>query len=189
MKLIVGLGNPGTDYQRTRHNIGWQVLDFLVTAFDGGVFHDKKEFHALMSEARLNAEKIFFVKPTTYMNASGDCVLAIKQFYKLATADVLIIQDEMDFAPGTFALLAKGGPAGHNGISSIHERLGSTEIHRLRIGIGRALLPMTKEDYVLGRFPNEEADKIQQVMQKLPDVVQDWINHGVDKTMNTWNGV
>lgn len=189
MKLIVGLGNPGTEYQRTRHNIGWQALDMLATALDAGSFQDKKEFRSLISETRFENEKIFLVKPLTYMNASGEAVRAIQQYYKLVPSDLLILQDEMDFAPGSFALLAKGGAAGHNGISSLQQHLGTTELQRVRIGIGRPVPPLKKEDYVLGRFTNEEEERIQSVLKTLQDVVKDWIRHGVDKTMNTWNGV
>lgn len=189
MKLIVGLGNPGTEYQRTRHNIAWLALDVFAQAVNASEFREKKEFRALIAEARVNDEKVLLIKPLTYMNLSGEAVGAIQQYYKLSPSDVLIIQDEMDFAPGIFALLAKGSAAGHNGIISLHQHLQTTDVNRLRIGIGRPTPPMKKEDYVLGRFTDAEQDLMQPVISKIPDMIEQWIMQGVDKTMNTWNGV
>lgn len=189
MKLVVGLGNPGTTYQRTRHNIAWLALDVFAEAYHASAFQEKKEFHALIAEARVHEEKILLVKPTTYMNASGNAVRALMNYFHCSSNDVLIIQDEMDFAPGVFALLAKGSPAGHNGITSIHEQLQTTNVNRLRIGIGRPVAPIKKEDYVLGRFTEAELDQLQPVLKHIPDIIEHWITQGVDKTMNAWNGV
>ena len=189
MKLIAGLGNPGISYQETRHNVGWRALDLLVNHYQAGSFHEQKVFQGLLAEGRIGSEKILFLKPLTFMNASGESLIAVKQFYKFDLNDILIFQDEMDFAPGTLALLAEGGAAGHNGIQSIQDRLGTKQLHRVRIGIGHPIPPQAKEDYVLGRCSDEEEDLMKTAFGHIPRMVEDWVMQGIDKTPKTWNGV
>lgn len=188
MKLIVGLGNPGRQYQGTRHNVGWRLLELFADDCRANTWSESK-FQGLLAEAFVDHEKVLLLKPTTYMNASGESVAATRNYFKIDLEDILVIQDEMDFAPGSFALLAKGGPAGHNGVTSIQELLHTTEIHRLRIGIGRPTPPMKKEDYVLGHFSEAEEEVIQKCFPQMINAVKDWVLHGIDKSMNTWNGV
>lgn len=184
MKLIVGLGNPGQKYEGTRHNVGFRILDALAEA----PFKNESKFEADISDLRIGTEKILLVKPTTYMNESGIAVHALKSFYKLTDGDILIIQDEMDYVPGSFAFAFGSGPAGHNGIISIQERLGTRDVARLRIGIGRPTVG-TKEDFVLTKFSTEEEEKIGSKEADLVQAAKDWATQGLDKAMNTWNAV
>ncbi|MEK7473918.1 MAG: aminoacyl-tRNA hydrolase [Patescibacteria group bacterium] len=184
MKLIVGLGNPGKEYEGTRHNVGFRILDALA---DNPFKHEAK-FKAEVSEWRLGSEKVLLAKPTTFMNLSGDAVQALKSFYKLENQDILVIQDEMDHPTGIFAFSINAGPAGHKGIDSIQERLGTKEFARLRIGIGRPSVG-TKEDFVLTRFSKEEEANISSREADLAQAIKDWIKKGLTKTMNVWNGV
>ena len=124
------------------------------------------------------------------MNRSGDAARAILDYYHLETTDVLVVQDEMDYTVGKWSFLKSGGAAGHNGIASIHEQLGAQAIARLRIGIGRPTPPITKETYVLSRFSAEEERVLQKdVIPHALEAMQDWCANGIDKAMNTWNGV
>ncbi len=184
MKLIVGLGNPGKEYDGTRHNIGFAVLD----AFAKSPFRKETKFKAEISELRLGNEKVLLAKPTTFMNLSGEAVQALKAFYKLENSDILIVHDEMDFAPGAFQFSIGSGPAGHNGVESIQERLGTKDVARLRIGIGRPAVG-TKEDFVLTKFGKEESKLIKEVLKKTTEAVGMWTEQGLTKTMNVWNGV
>jgi len=184
MKLIVGLGNPGKEYEGTRHNIGFRLLDALAEA----PFKNEAKFKSDISELRLGSEKVILAKPTTFMNNSGEAVQALKAFYKLEDGDILVIQDEMYYAPGVFAFATNSGPAGHNGISSIQERLGTKETPRLRIGIGRPSVG-TKEDFVLTKFSKDEESKIYARQDDMLQAAKDWVSQGLTKTMNVWNAV
>ena len=184
MKLIVGLGNPGKEYAGTRHNIGFRVLDALADSS----FNDESKFKSEISEMRVGSEKVILAKPTTFMNNSGEAVQALKSFYKLEDGDILIIQDEMDYMPGVFAFSFGNGPAGHNGIASIQERLATRDFARLRIGIGRPTVG-TKEDFVLTKFSDEEEKKIASREKDLLQASKDWVSQGLTKTMNVWNAV
>ena len=189
MKLLVGLGNPGKKYAKTRHNIGWMLLDILKEKFEATVFRSQAAFQAEVSETRLGSEKVLLVKPTTYMNNSGETVNALISYYHLSPADVLVLQDEMDYPLGKFAFAATGGAAGHNGIGSIHSLLGTKEIGRLRLGIDRPQGPLKAQDYVLQAFSDEERETLAQVLETATKAVQDWTIIGLTATMNSWNGV
>ncbi len=192
MKLIIGLGNPEQTYAHTRHNIGWDAVTRVhdrLLELDPSVepFLLKKEFVSMISEVRFHGEKILLVHPTTYMNLSGQAVQKLMQFFKVAPADVLIIQDEMDFEPGRIGFTAQGGPAGHNGISSIQETIGRNDLTRLRIGIGRPTGQIKKEDFVLQPFSQEEQPIIKEALARSTTAIIDWIERGTVKAMNTWN--
>jgi PTH1 family peptidyl-tRNA hydrolase len=187
MKLVVGLGNPGKEYAGTRHNVGFEIVDALANSLETS-FKSAKEFKAEIAEARSGSEKILLAKPTTYMNLSGDAVRAIASFYKIPTENILIIQDEMDYAVGDFAFTQENGPAGHNGIESIQQALGTKKIGRLRVGVGRPTVE-AKEDYVLGRFSKEDLQKFGSISGDVQSALKDWVACGLTKAMNTWNGV
>lgn len=189
MKLIVGLGNPGKEYEKTRHNIGAELLFAFGERHHAPTFKLQKSFKAEISELRINNEKVLLAFPTTYMNLSGDAVHAIAQFYKISTQDILILHDEMDVELGKAKFTAKGGAAGHNGISSIHERFTTQEISRLRIGINRPKPPIKVEDYVLQRFTNQETELLAKRGKDFLDAIESWVSQGLTKTMNVWNGV
>jgi len=187
MKLILGLGNPGKEYSDTRHNMGWMAVDVLAQANDAEL-REKEKFHARIAEIREGDERIILAQPTTFMNASGDALLAIMQFYKIEAKEVLVVQDEMDLPLGELAFLASGGNAGHNGITSIQEKLGHKNIARLRLGIGRPLSMQAKESFVLEPFSKEDAVIKQEILKEASFAIKDWIALGLTRAMNSWNG-
>lgn len=186
MKLIIGLGNYGITYAHTRHNIGWDAVTQWATSLQAS-FVEKSRFHAELAEGRLGEEKILLVRPLTYMNRSGEAVQALVQFYKIDLQDVLIIQDEMDYPVGQLAFCIDAGPAGHNGIISIQESLGTKAIPRLRLGIGRPSGAIAKEDYVLQPFSLEEKELILKMLTQAGEAMQDWCEEGIERAMNEWN--
>lgn len=182
MKLIVGLGNPGNEYERTRHNAGFLAVDLLVQ--DLGLSWKKDaSLHAEIAKGTLDGTAVLFAKPTTFMNLSGDAVQAVSSYYKVGIGEILIVQDEMDLAPGLIAFKLGGGAAGHNGIASIQERLGTNDFARLRIGIGRPEGPIPSEDWVLGKMDPPTSD----ATTHAPNAIKDWINLGLAKAMTEWN--
>ncbi|MCC7522939.1 aminoacyl-tRNA hydrolase [Candidatus Uhrbacteria bacterium] len=189
MKLIVGLGNPGKKYEGTRHNVGWDTVSLLAKKLEASTFQSQEKFKSELAETIVDGEKILFVHPLTYMNASGEAVHALMSFYKVDLQDVLIVHDEMDFSPGIFAFSIGAGPAGNNGVASIQETLGTKNIARLRIGIGRSSPPMANQDYVLSKPTLEERLAIDSSMEKCAQAAQQWITEGLTKSMNSWNGV
>jgi len=162
------------------------MLAKLLNASD---FSKKTSFKSEVAEASVNDEKVLVVHPLTYMNASGEAVQAFKSYFKLKNEDILIVHDEMDYPPGKFAFSIGSGPAGHNGVASIQQMLATKEIARLRIGIGRPTTQIAKEDYVLEHFLDYERKLIKPVLQDSCEAMRDWLDQGLTKTMNTWNGV
>lgn len=188
MKVVFGLGNPGTPYLKTRHNLGWRAVETLAEKH-GWAFHNEKTFHASIAEGRFGQEKILLVHPLTFMNLSGECVRSVVQYYKTSLQDVLIVQDELDLPFGQLAFKASGGDAGHNGIASIHQQLATREVARLRLGIGRPTTEQPVEDYVLQPFPPEEASLVAAILPRAADAITTWAEQGLAKAMNVWNGV
>ncbi|AHF60685.1 hypothetical protein P344_01430 [Spiroplasma mirum ATCC 29335] len=153
MKLIVGLGNPGDEYKYTRHNIGFLALDRLVEKFNP--YGPKKNFNAFYWETKINDEKIILMKPQTYMNLSGNAVLAIKQFYKINLEDIIIIHDDKDIKFGALKIKMGGSSAGQNGIKDLINKLGSKNFKRIQVGIGRDQ-QIDLKDWVLGKFTKQQ---------------------------------
>lgn len=189
MKLIVGLGNPGKMYEHTRHNVGFRVVEHLSFHLDAGKLVKNDKFHAAISDAQIKDERVTLAKPLTFMNASGEAVAALKRFYKIESQDILVIHDEMDFPVGRLSFAMGGGNAGHNGIASVIDSLGTDAFARLRIGIARPKHPMKKEYYVLIPPDDDETAKMNLVEEKAVEASYDWIVQGIDKAMDTWNGV
>ncbi len=162
IQLIVGLGNPGPDYARTRHNAGFWLVDEI--AHDLGTnFAHEKSFAGMVAKTRVNNEQVWLAKPLTYMNRSGQCVGALVRFYKIAPESVLVLHDELDLMPGQVKVKQGGGHAGHNGLKDIQAALGSPDFWRLRIGIGhpRSLnLQQEVADFVLHQPRREEQSQI-----------------------------
>ena len=165
MKLIIGLGNPGVEYLNNRHNVGFMALDNLSAHY---LFEDwRTKLSGLFATAFLGSEKIILVKPQTFMNLSGICVAKFKQFFKINVADIFVIYDDIDLGFGEVKIKQGGGDAGHKGVRSISQHLGTKDFNRLRVGIGR---PRTKEEvssFVLSNFSKAEKDKIVTSIQKL----------------------
>ncbi len=182
MKLIFGLGNPGIDYDKTRHNIGFMFLDYITK---NATFSLNKKFNALECELSISGEKVLFIKPLTYMNNSGDVVIKYINYYKLTSDDILIIQDDLDMPVGKYKLLFNHGDGGHNGIKSIIACLKSREFLRLKIGISKS--DIDTRDYVLGKFNKRELLVINNTFRLLNDFIQDYLVLSRDLLMGKYN--
>lgn len=186
MKLIVGLGNPGAKYSRTRHNIGFGVVEALARRHSVKV--NKIAGSAIMGEGRISGQAVMLMQPTTYMNRSGVAVAWAKQRYKLRPEDILVIYDDLDLPLGKLRLRSGGGAGGHNGIRSILASLGTPEFHRLRIGIDRPPCGDDISDYVLSTFTSGEREQVAQALQLACDAVECWLEQGIDKAGCLFNG-
>ncbi len=183
IRLIVGLGNPGPEYERTRHNIGFMVLDRLATEWRVN-WERSAKWGALWAKA----EQAILVKPMTYMNRSGAPLQAVSQFYKIAPEETLAVFDDLDLPLGRLRIRLEGGTGGHNGLDSIITTLGSDQIPRLRVGIGAAP-EAGAVDYVLGRFFAEEQPLVDKTVARAAEAVKCSIDKGVVSAMNTFNKI
>ncbi len=181
MKLIVGLGNIGKEYENTRHNVGFMTIDKYL-----GKVKFKETMNALVYEEGSGKEKVIFIKPTTYMNNSGMAVEKVKSYYDIALNDILVIQDDLDLMVGDYKVKLKSSSGGHNGIKSIINYLESEEFARFKIGIGHDRSYDTK-DYVLGKFSKEELNKINEVIDIGVKAIDTFIKDGIEKTMSVYN--
>ncbi len=181
MKLLVGLGNPGKEYEQTRHNIGFMIIDYFLKEANW-----QEKWNALITETRINNEKVIIIKPLTYMNLSGNAVSLVCNFYKISSEDILVIQDDLDLPIGTFRLKTNSSDGGHNGIKSIIEKLGTKDFARLKIGISNNKSIDTK-DYVLAKFNKEELNTLKDLFPTIQKVITSFIENGAYKTMNLYN--
>lgn len=187
MKLIVGLGNPGLEYNNTRHNIGFMVLDnYLNSNKDTSNLSWQKKFNSEYLTLKINNEKVFFVKPLTYMNLSGKAISEFVNYYKLKIEDILVIHDDLDLPIGVFRLKKDSSSGGHNGIKSIINCLGTNSFARLKIGIS-SNKNMDTKDYVLGTFSEEERNKIKDLSKTLNNIINDFLQEDISKLMNKYN--
>ena len=170
MKLIVGLGNYGKEYQNTRHNIGFMALDFY--AKQNNLNFDKRKFKGLYSETIINGEKVLLLKPQTYMNLSGECVRDFISYFHINTDDILVIYDDMDLDVGVLRLREKGSAGGHNGIKNIIQHIKSNEFKRVRVGISKDENRNTI-DYVLGKFRDEEKKNIDEKIEIISHIIEE----------------
>ncbi len=186
MKLIVGLGNPGTRYHDTRHNIGFAVVDSLVREQNASF---SRKFQGQVAQVVLENQRLTVLKPETFMNLSGHSVRAAVAFFKLVPSDVLVVHDELDLALGELRLKVGGGHAGHNGLRSIAEQLGSDQTLRLRVGIGRPTGDWhgTMADYVLERFPSLDQPLVAETIERAAEVVRRVVRDGISRAMNQVN--
>jgi len=186
MKLIVGLGNPGREYEKTRHNVGFMVIDRL--ALNLGINVDKKMLKALVGQGQINGEKVILAKPQTYMNLSGEAVGMLLSWFKLTASDLLIIYDDLDLPPGKLRLRAGGGSGGHKGVQSIIQVIGTEHFPRVRVGIGRPPEPdFETVSYVLSRFGNDEAKAIEEALDLAREAVICAVRDGIERAMNLYN--
>ena len=164
IKLIVGLGNIGKEYEGTRHNIGFSIVDKLQKDYDLPAWKEQKKFKALISEGYVGGKKVILAKPTTFMNASGESVRALKDFYKPTNRDIIIIHDELDLPFETVKLKVGGGSAGNNGLKSLIAHIGE-DFNRVRVGIKNDLLEkIDAADFVLGKFSKAEVPKLPEII-------------------------
>ena len=186
MYLIVGLGNPGTEYRMTRHNIGFETIDYI--AAQRGVNINKLKFKGMYGELLYNGDKLIFLKPQTYMNLSGSSVAEFSAFFKIPPENVIIISDDTSLERGRIRLRAKGGAGGHNGLKSIIHQLKTEAFPRIRIGIGSAAnANMELTDFVLGRFTKDEIPVLESAMIRASKAVFDIIDHDIEYAMNANN--
>ena len=185
MYLIVGLGNPESDYSRTRHNMGFDVINKLAEKFDIKV--NKSKFKALYGTGTINGEKVILVKPQTFMNLSGEAVQEFVNFYKINLDELIVIYDDIDTTPGKIRIRKTGGPGTHNGMKSVVSMLNSEEFMRVRVGIG---MPEFKGDlinYVIGHVPDEEYEVLQKGVAIAAESVEEILKNGIDIAMNKYN--
>ena len=169
IKLIVGLGNPGREYENTRHNAGFWWVDEFARAHQS-IFKADSKFHGLIARSSAHGREIILLKPQTFMNVSGRAVAALMQFYKIAAAEMLVVHDELDLPPGSAKLKFGGGHGGHNGLKDIVAHLGTHDFWRLRIGIGHPGERAEVVNYVLHEPRREEAELITQAMQRAKEI-------------------
>jgi PTH1 family peptidyl-tRNA hydrolase len=184
MKIVVGLGNPGAQYQGTRHNVGFEVIDILASS--PGVGRFQRRFEAELAEGLEGLEKVLYLKPVTFMNLSGRCVRAVLDFYQLPAADLLVVCDDVNLPLGQLRMRAGGSAGGHNGLKDIEKHLGTQNYARLRIGVGG---PGHSDlaDYVLSRFKPGEKEVVQDMTLRAAQATGCWIREGVASAMNRFN--
>lgn len=184
MKLIIGLGNPGKEYEKTRHNTGFMVLDRFANKM--GVSLIQNKFKGIYTKMKYHGEDVILLKPQTFMNLSGEAVRQIMDFYKIDLDDILVIYDDMDMPVGKLRLRESGSAGGHNGIKNIILHTGSQKFKRIRIGIGRH--PQMKVvDYVLSRFMQDEMIDMEKGIDLACEAIIDYLDHDFSHAMNHFN--
>ena len=185
MKMIAGLGNPGAEYARTKHNVGFMLVDALADRLNAPAW--KEDFFSAVTEVRIGGEKVFLVKPLTYMNNSGEAVGPMLSYYKMTADDLTVVHDDMDIPAGTVRIRKKGSSGGHNGIKSIIAHVGGENFARVRIGVGRPPAGWTVINHVLAPFLAEDAPKIREAIGYLLPAVECIVTDGVELAMNRYN--
>ncbi len=186
MKAIVGLGNPGREYELTRHNVGFLAVDVAADLL--GANFSKRQCKGLLAEARVHGERVVLLKPQTYMNLSGQAVLDLIQWFKLEPEEVFILSDDIDLPQGSLRIRTKGGAGTHNGWRSILELTGKTDFPRGRIGIGSPPPAWDLKDWVLSRWDQDpQADAIQKAIELAGKAAASFIKDGISLTMNQFN--
>jgi len=184
MKLVVGLGNPGSKYDQTRHNVGFAVADELARRWS--YEKARRRFNGLLADGSIRGERVLLLEPTTYMNLSGQSVREASTFYKIGREDLLVVSDDMALPLGRIRLRAMGSAGGHNGLASIVRELGSEDWSRLRVGIGQ-VSGERMVGHVLGTFSAEERPVVEQAVRTATDAVECWVAEGIDAAMTKFN--
>lgn len=187
MKCIVGLGNIGRKYQDTRHNVGFMALDALLDKHN--IEMNQQKFNGLYTVATINGEKVLIIEPMTYMNASGEAVRPLMDYFKIDIKDLIVLYDDLDMPPGRLRLRQKGSAGGHNGIRSLIQHLGTDQFKRIRIGIGRPPGRVPVVNFVLQKFSADEMITIRHVLDKTNEALEAFIdNERFENIMNQYNG-
>ena len=186
--LIVGLGNPGAEYAKTRHNAGFLLVEKLAAKWKCD-FANEKKFRARIAKADCSGKKVLLCEPQTFMNLSGETAGALKDFYQLPLKQVLVAVDDADLPLGEIRLRASGSSGGHHGLESIEQHLASREFARLRIGIGRKDGSREITNYVLGKFDSSENELLEDVLERAAGQIDCWLDAGIEKAMSQFNGV
>lgn len=183
-KLIVGLGNIGDKYKFTRHNAGFMAVD-LWAINENAQFKQDSKLKCFITKIKFNSEDIFLIKPTTFMNLSGEAVRAVSDYYKIDIQDIIIIYDDISLDIGRIRLRSSGSDGGHNGIKSIIKHLGTNKFNRVKIGIGPQIGP--SENYVLQNFPKESLDTLKDALNRTVEATKSILTDGIDKAQNKFN--
>lgn len=184
MKLIVGLGNPGKEYEKTRHNVGFMMLDEISQHFNTNF--NKHKFNGIYTEIVYKGEKIILLKPQKFMNLSGEVISEFVKYFKINIDDILIIYDDMDIECGKIKIKSQGSNAGHNGLKNIEQHLNSKNYKRIKIGISRNNIINTK-NYVVGKMSDEEFEKIMEIKNIIPNIIVDYLELSFSNLMNKYN--
>lgn len=185
MYLIIGLGNPGKEYENTRHNMGFKALDVLAS--DTGIEIKKSKFQSLLGKGKINGEKVILCKPQTYMNLSGNAARECAMYYDVPRENVIVIYDDLDLPIESIRIRKAGGPGTHNGMKSVVQQLGITDFPRIRIGIGAAKEDEDVIDRVIGKVPKSEQAMLDEAAKKAAEAALDIIRIGIDNAMNKHN--
>lgn len=186
MKLIVGLGNPTPQYDKTRHNVGFAVIDHLMNEY--GIALDTAKHKGFYGKGRIAGESVILLKPMTYMNLSGESVVQVANYYKVAPKDIIVVYDDINLDVGRLRIREKGSAGGHNGIKNIIAHLGTDEFPRIRVGVGMKPPKMDLADYVLSRFSKEEEALMEEGYEKAAKAMELMVEDEISQAMNLYNG-
>lgn len=185
--VIIGLGNPGKEYERTPHNVGFMMVDEIARV-NNITFKLEKKHEALIGVGTISGEKCYLIKPLTYMNLSGNAVRSFVEYYNIPNEDILVIFDDMDLPLGKLRIRKSGSSGGHKGMKSIIENLKTTEINRIRVGIDKPKEGMQVVDYVLHNLTKLEMSILEETIKKAPEMIDITIKQGINYMMNIYNG-
>ena len=185
MYIIVGLGNPGKQYEHTRHNVGFEVIDRLAEKHD--ILMTERKHRAFCGKGLIGGQKAMLVKPQTFMNLSGESVKSAVDFYQIGTDELIVVYDDVSLSPGQLRIRRSGSAGGHNGIKNIIAQLGTQEFPRVKVGVGEKPERMDLADYVLSHFSKGEWEMMEEAFKEAADAVEVMIADGVDAAMNRFN--
>ena len=185
MQLIVGLGNPGPEYENTRHNVGFRVVDELASRQHETFARGPTQ--ALIARVRTLGSGAMLAKPLTFMNLSGRAVAELCRYFRIEVVDLLVVTDDVNLPLGRLRARGRGSAGGHNGLASVHASLGTTEYARLRVGVGRGDQRRDLADHVLSRFMREEETAVTEMVGRAADAVETFVTEGLDRMMNRYN--
>lgn len=185
MILIVGLGNPGKQYEKTRHNIGFDVIDYMANKYNIDV--NREKFKGICGEGFIENKKVILLKPLTYMNLSGESIREFANFYKLEDDEIIVVYDDISLDIGRLRIREKGSAGGHNGIKSIIQNLGGDKFPRVKVGVGQPKDNLV--NHVLGKFSKEDREHIEKVIPVVSDAIVEIVRNDAKESMNKFNGV
>lgn len=185
MYLIVGLGNVGSEYNKTRHNVGFEAIDIICREYNINI--DKVKFKGVYGEGRIESKKAIFLKPSTYMNLSGDSVKQAVDYYDIHSENLIVIHDDISLDTGKVRLRSKGSAGGHNGIKDIIKKIGTDEFCRIKIGVGNPEHDCIS--HVLGRIPKDDRVYVDRVLEQCPNMIHKIVIQGMYEAMNSYNGM
>lgn len=185
MYLIIGLGNPEPEYSRTRHNMGFDVINKLAKKYE--IELSRNNYQAIFGSGIIEREKVILVKPQTFMNASGESIIQFKNFYKLEDSQILVILDDIELEPGNIRIKRKGSAGSHNGLKSVVYSLKSENFPRIRVGIGKPLIDTELIEHVIGHISEEEYTKLEEGIEKAKQATTSIIKDGIEVAMNKYN--